>query len=167
MKAIAANTTTVPARVAAPSPIAENATLARKIAGMAASTGSHESRHAGIRRNASARSSNAANVAAAVKPDSILCAVRMPGVVGAGRVDPLAVEPEDPVEEGAHSRCDQGRGAKAAEEVGAQCAPEPDAERDDQEPGDVGGELVVEPGLLAVRAPRSERSSLAGLNAAR
>jgi len=74
MKAIAANTTTVAARVAAPLPTGEKARLARKTEGTAASVGSHESRHVGICRNATARISNAAKVAPTVKPDSILWA---------------------------------------------------------------------------------------------
>ena len=48
--------------------------LARTIAGTVIRLGSHESRHVGMRRNAKARISGAAIVAAPVMPDSILCA---------------------------------------------------------------------------------------------
>src|SRR3954451_10545721 len=73
-KAIQREKTTTPARVAAPFPTAEKTMLARRIAGTVIRLGSHEFRHAGMRRNANARISGAANVAAPVMPDSILCA---------------------------------------------------------------------------------------------
>jgi hypothetical protein len=74
MNAIQRKATTVPARVAAPFPIAEKTTLATTIVGTVSRLGSHESRHPGMRRNASARISGAASVAAPVTPDSSLCA---------------------------------------------------------------------------------------------
>src|SRR3954466_9765319 len=73
-KAIQAKMTTVPARVAAPSPTAENATFAAKTAGTVRRLGIHESRQAGFRRKASARISGASSENAPVNPDSILCA---------------------------------------------------------------------------------------------
>lgn len=145
MNAIAANTTTVPARVAAPFPSAEKARLARNTTGMAAIVGNQESCQAGMRRNANARISNATKVAPAVNPDSILWACECHGVVVAGDVDPSAVETEDPVEERAGSRRDQSRGAEAAESTGPERAPETDAEHDHEQPGQIGSELVVEP----------------------
>ena len=66
--------TTVPARVAAPSPTAENATFAAKTAGTVRRLGIHKSRQAGFRRNAKERMSDARSENAAVKPDSILWA---------------------------------------------------------------------------------------------
>jgi hypothetical protein len=60
--------------VAAPFPTAEKTMLARTIAGTAIRLGNHESRHAGMRRNANARISGVATVATPVMPDSILCA---------------------------------------------------------------------------------------------
>jgi hypothetical protein len=74
MKAIQRKMTTVPPRVAAPFPSAEKAMFARTIAGTVSRLGSHEARHAGMRRNANARISGAAIVAAPVMPDSSLCA---------------------------------------------------------------------------------------------
>jgi hypothetical protein len=52
----------------------EKATLATITPRMVAIVGSHESRDRGIRRRASATSRSAMNVAAMVKPDSILWA---------------------------------------------------------------------------------------------
>src|SRR5690349_3904514 len=69
----------------------------------------------------------------------------MPGVVRARRVDPLAVEPEDPVEEAAGPRDDHCSGAEAAERARTEREPETDAERDDEQPAEIRGELVVEP----------------------
>jgi hypothetical protein len=74
MNAIVRNTTTLPARVSAPPPMGEKARLATKTAGTVAIVGSHESRHSGIRRKASARSRNAMKVAATVKSVSTLWA---------------------------------------------------------------------------------------------
>ena len=73
-KAIQAKMTTVPARVAAPSPTVEKAAFAAKTAGTVRRLGIHESRQAGFRRNANARTSGARSENAAVKPDSILWA---------------------------------------------------------------------------------------------
>jgi ligand-binding sensor domain-containing protein len=60
--------------VAAPAPTGEKRALATMTAGIVAIVCSHESRHSGIRRKASARSRSARRVAATVKSDSILWA---------------------------------------------------------------------------------------------
>src|SRR3954453_6463131 len=73
-KAIQAKMTTVPARVAAPSPTVEKATFAATTAGTVSRLGIHESRQAGFRRNANARRSGARSENAPVKPDSTLWA---------------------------------------------------------------------------------------------
>jgi hypothetical protein len=63
------------ARWPAPFPTAEKTRLARRIAGTVNRLGSHESRHAGMRRNAKARISGAANAATPMtKPELTLCA---------------------------------------------------------------------------------------------
>src|SRR4051812_12827628 len=69
----------------------------------------------------------------------------MPGVVLAGGVDALTVEPEDPVEERRNACGDQRCGAEATEPTRAQRVPETNSERDDQHPGQIRPELVVEP----------------------
>src|SRR5690242_17312178 len=66
--------TTVPARVAAPSPTAERARFATKTAGTVSRLGIQESRHVGFRLNANASTSGARSEKAPVKPDSILWA---------------------------------------------------------------------------------------------
>src|SRR4051794_13828931 len=73
-KATQRKKTTPPARVAAPFPHAENRTVAAKKTGRVSKLGSQESRHAALRRKAKARMSGESNNAAAVTPDSSLCA---------------------------------------------------------------------------------------------
>ena len=98
--------------------------LARMIAGTAIRLGNHESRHAGMRRNANARISGVASFATPVMPDSILCAWEVALVVaGSGgsvasssSATPDAVVPTD----GGHSSWGQTSLSPFGVQVGGQ-----------------------------------------------
>jgi hypothetical protein len=78
----------------------------------------------------------------------------VPRIVRATRVDPAAVKPEEAIEEDPKTCEHYCACADPPEDVGTQRAPEPKAEEDDQDPGEVGPNLVLDPRL--VRGQRAE-----------
>ena len=153
MKAIQRKATTLPARVAAPLPTADKATLARTIAGTVMRLGSHESRQAGMRRNASVRMNGVAIVAVPVMPDSILCAWECHESFVQTVSIPRQSRWKKPSSARACSDYEQRARTDSSERVGAQRPPEPERERDDQQAGEVRAYPVVDPGTAGGVCP--------------
>ena len=72
--------------------------------------------------------------------------IRMPGVVLAGGVDPLAVEPEQAVKGNTDPHKEERPGSESSKRVRRQSTPEAKREDDDEQSSQVRPDLVVEPG---------------------
>ena len=94
-------------------------------------------------------------MAPTVDADSTLCACECQELVGAGDIDSLAIESEDPIEERSCAGRDHGRGTDTTETARTERHPDTDSERDYQQAREVGSELVVEP-----RAARRQRAEI-------
>jgi hypothetical protein len=138
--------TTVPARVAAPSPTVENAAFATKTAGTVKTLGIHESRQPGFRRNANARMSGARSENAAVKPDSILWARDCHETLSHAASIPWQSRWKMPSKNVEMPFGDQHGCADATDDIGTERAPQAEAEQDYEDAGEVRSDLVVDPG---------------------
>jgi hypothetical protein len=87
----------------------------------------------------------------------------MPRVVRAAGVDASAIEVEEAVEQGACPGDEHRARAEPPEQVGAQRPPESQREHDDQQPGEIRADPVVDPGAVGGERPEVGESSFAKL----
>jgi hypothetical protein len=71
--------------------------------------------------------------------------LRLPGGVLAAYVDPLAIKRKEPLQEEVQTHEDKQAGPDSAEEARRERAPKPQREDEDQDPGEVRNESVVDP----------------------
>ncbi len=159
----------LPAREAAPGPRMLNAALTASTRGVARSVGSQMPCQTRRRLNANASTTGARYRHVTVTTDSFPCTARVPRRVVTVGIDPAAVQPEEAVEE--HPDPDEAE--KEYSEPGGQAAsqgaPQPEREDENEQTGQVRGDLVVEPGALGrdraeiadVVVGRAERLGLA------
>jgi hypothetical protein len=142
------NQVTLAARTAAPSPTALKRTLAATTTGTARSVGIH--RVAPLRKPSEREREQGRNKKEERRRDVGFDPVRLglPGRVLATLIHAATVKPEESFEEPGHSQNGQPEDAEPRKPAGPESAPEAQREGDDQEPVEIRGDPVVEPGLV-------------------